>query len=50
VDLSDFSVFFDCITGPEGGLPPTCEPFDFDGDSDVDVADAAIMFSLFESP
>jgi len=39
VDLTDFASYFACLTGPAGGLLSGCEPFDFDGDGDVDIAD-----------
>lgn len=39
VGLGDFGAYFDCITGPVSGLLPGCEPFDFDGDGDVDLTD-----------
>jgi hypothetical protein len=37
--LDDFVTFPDCLTGPGGVLISGCEPFDFDEDVDVDVAD-----------
>ncbi|MGB2984886.1 MAG: hypothetical protein WBE26_03305 [Phycisphaerae bacterium] len=46
VDLADYAVFYDCITGPNGGpIEPECECADLDVDNDVDLAD----FGLFEN-
>ncbi len=40
VDLTDFSHWIDCITGPHGEpYTDDCEPFDFDYDGDVDLRD-----------
>jgi hypothetical protein len=41
VDLTDYSWFDDCLTGPDPAAPPTtpCEVFDFNQDADVDLGD-----------
>lgn len=41
VDLDDYALFLECVTGPGGDLLPGCEPFDFDIDLDVDSLDFA---------
>ena len=42
VDLLDYGDFNGCLSGPDGGLAaPGCSCFDFDGDNDVDLSDAA---------
>ena len=42
VNLDDYDDFEPCLSGPNGGLPlPECSCFDFDGDNDVDLSDAA---------
>ena len=48
VDLNDFEAYLACVTGPEGeGLPSECEPFDFNGDNDVDFADLGGLQTVF---
>ena len=37
--LADYVCFVACLLGPGQGLLPDCDPFDFDGDADVDVED-----------
>jgi len=32
----------DCLSGPEYGYPVDCDPFDLDGDGDVDLVDFAV--------
>ncbi len=39
VDLFDFAGMSTCQSGPQGGVAAGCEPFNFDGDDDVDWAD-----------
>ena len=42
VDLDDYAIFMECLTGPDGGpLEPGCEPFDFNADGAIDLRDAA---------
>jgi hypothetical protein len=41
IDLIDYACFFDCLTGPNVGLLPDCDSFDFNVDADVDLADFA---------
>ncbi len=48
VDLSDYSLFVDCVTGPAGApVSPGCGPVDFDGDRDVDKADLGAFQGVF---
>lgn len=47
VDLADYELFGECVSGPEGGLMPGCEGADLDYDSDVDNADFAAFQRLF---
>ena len=42
VDIGDYDVFQECLDGPDGVLGRGCECADLDGDSDVDLRDAAI--------
>lgn len=42
VDIGDYDVFQECLVGPDGVLGAGCECADLDGDSDVDLRDAAI--------
>ncbi|MEE9296567.1 MAG: hypothetical protein V3W34_16610 [Phycisphaerae bacterium] len=39
VTLNDYNEWESCLTGPGGIVSPGCVPFDFDGDSDVDMLD-----------
>ncbi|RJP40679.1 MAG: hypothetical protein C4547_02440 [Phycisphaerales bacterium] len=43
VDLVDVSGFQDCYSGSGGGVGPQCEPFDLDGDKDIDLRDWAAL-------
>ena len=47
LSLRSFAIFFDCIAGPDQLIVPTSQfcllAFDYDGDSDVDVHDFALM-------
>lgn len=45
VDLDDFSLWSECAFGP--GAPGLCPTFDFDGDGDIDLRDAAALFRAF---
>ncbi|MHC4063147.1 MAG: hypothetical protein ACYSUI_01395 [Planctomycetota bacterium] len=47
VDLDDHALFFDCMTGPGGGMLTGCDPADIDGDLDTDTADLAMFQSVF---
>ena len=48
VDLDDFALFADCITGVGGDVSLTeCAPADYDGDNDVDLIDVAVFQRLF---
>jgi hypothetical protein len=48
VDLTDWSLFFDCMTGPNGGpIDEDCAPADLDEDNDVDLDDAAAFTNVF---
>ncbi|MFH0979929.1 MAG: family 10 glycosylhydrolase [Planctomycetota bacterium] len=44
VDLTDYSKFAPCITGPDNGpLAAGCDLFDFDADTDIDLADFRVF-------
>jgi hypothetical protein len=54
VDLNDFSVFSNCMGGPENAVvPPSCpgpdqfDAADLDDDGDVDLQDAAVFWIYF---
>jgi hypothetical protein len=55
VDLSDFTVFADCMAGPATTPTPTppvtaadcLDAFDFDADADVDIGDFAELLVVF---
>ena len=47
VDGADFGAVPGCMGGPGSGLGSGCDPFDFDGDLDVDVADFAALQLAF---
>jgi hypothetical protein len=44
VDLHDFALLSDCLTGPTVLAEPECDPADFDADADLDLCD----FSRFQ--
>ena len=51
VDLCEYAVFFDCVTGP--GSPfegDECAAADFDDDGDVDIDDVEAFFDVFTGP
>ena len=49
VDLADFAFWPSCRTSPaSAGCTETCRPLDFDGDSDIDLLDAARFFAQLE--
>jgi predicted outer membrane repeat protein len=51
VNQLDFAGFEACMTGPGGGpYAGGCEPFDFNGDNDVDAGDYAMFASVFDGP
>lgn len=47
VDLFDAAAYFDCVTGPGGGVPIDCATFDFDDDQDVDFEDYSGLQAAF---
>ncbi len=47
VDLSDYSVFAGCMSGPGVSCAPGCEAMDLDEDSDVDLLDFARLEERF---
>jgi hypothetical protein len=48
VDLIDFLLFTDCLTGPEAGpVVSTCRLFDAEPDDDIDLDDFAAFQSVF---
>lgn len=50
VDLFDVAAYFDCVTGPGGGVPPDCVTFDFDADDDVDFFDHGAFQLAYTGP
>ncbi len=49
VDLLDHADFEHCLVGPGGGLrKPSCNCFDIDNDSDVDLSDASRLQRSFD--
>ncbi len=49
-DLNDFAAFRDCVTGKSVGALPSCDVFDFDRDSDIDLLDWAWFQIVFTGP
>ena len=49
IDLSDYTCFSDCLTGPVATPSPECLGFDFDADNDIDVHDFAYFQRIFGS-
>jgi hypothetical protein len=49
VDLADYAVLPDCLTGPGAGPPPANCTFDLEPDGDVDLADVARLSNAFHS-
>ena len=47
VDIDDFSLFADCMNGPEIPHPPECDDADFDVDGDIDLEDFAAFQAAF---
>jgi hypothetical protein len=47
VDIDDYVIVHDCLTGPEGGILPDCGPVDLGGDDDVDIHDLAAFQLAF---
>jgi len=43
VDLEDYAVFHDCMTGPGSVFAGECGEADLDGDSDVDLKDLVVL-------
>jgi len=50
VDLSDFAMFHDCMTGPGSSAGAGCESADLDGDGDADAADYGILQKVWIAP
>ncbi|MCK4341215.1 MAG: hypothetical protein KAY37_05765 [Phycisphaerae bacterium] len=50
VDLDDFNIFADCMTGPVIPTTPGCEPADLHADDHVDLADFAVFQQGFTGP
>ena len=47
VDLDDYVIFANCLTGAGGGVPFDCEQPDLDEDLDVDLNDFAALQEAF---
>jgi len=47
VDLGDYAVFYDCLTGPGGNLAGECGEADLDGDGDVDLKDLVVLLANY---
>jgi DNA-binding beta-propeller fold protein YncE len=47
VDLTDFLLFADCMTGPNIPPAPGCKPADLEHDNDVDLADFRVLQAAF---
>ncbi len=47
VDVNDFDTLLDCVSGADVNAASGCEPFDSDGDGDVDWADVAAFQLAF---
>ena len=50
VDLGDYALFADCLTGPDVAYPTGCVYADLDSDENVDLADFAFLQALFAEP
>jgi hypothetical protein len=51
VDLRDYALFADCLSGPEAGMIDfRCRAADLDGDGAVDLSDAAIFAYVISAP
>ncbi|MEE9296014.1 MAG: hypothetical protein V3W34_13775 [Phycisphaerae bacterium] len=51
VDIDDYELFLDCVTGPGGGpVAEDCQAVDFDEDDDVDLPDWGGFQDVFGSP
>jgi hypothetical protein len=48
VDLTDYSDFESCLSGPTAAPPPSCACFDLDSDDDTDLADFSGFQKAFE--
>lgn len=47
VDLNDWALFAECMTGPGSGLAAGCETADLDSDGDADLADFGSLQEAF---
>ncbi len=50
VNLEDHVVFFECLTGPGGGVPGGCHRADANDDDDVDLDDFTSLQTAMPSP
>ena len=50
VNLADYELFHDCLTGPTSQVAPTCQQADLDCDEDADLEDYAAFQSAFTGP
>ncbi|UCF32263.1 MAG: dockerin type I repeat-containing protein [Phycisphaerales bacterium] len=50
VDLADYSIFADCLAGPNTDVEPPCQQADLDADNDVDLVDFIEFTEAFTGP
>jgi hypothetical protein len=50
VNLADYALLLNCLSGPITSAPSACDPFDTDHDHDVDLANVAVFQRVFNGP
>jgi hypothetical protein len=50
IDLADYSIFADCLAGPNTDVDPPCQQADLDCDNDVDLVDFIEFTEAFTGP
>ncbi len=50
VSLAEYTAFRPCLAGPQSAPELACEPADLEGDGDVDLRDAGILFDTYTGP